>query len=68
MFPDGAVQISAVRLLWPWVSRRAIRETLFFVEAPDDVTYGHRNPIWRTRSNMYRFILRLAAPSVSTTS
>jgi hypothetical protein len=44
---DGVVQISAVRLRWPRVSRRAIRDTMFLVEspAPRDPTYSRRNPI-----------------------
>ena len=44
---DGTVQISAVRLFWPWVSRRAILQTILLIESPDprDNTYSHRNPI-----------------------
>jgi hypothetical protein len=44
---DGVIQISAVRLRWPRVSRRAIRDTMFLVEspAPKDPTYSRRSPI-----------------------
>jgi hypothetical protein len=42
---NGTVQISGVRLFWPWVPRRNILDAMFLVEAPEDVTFSSRNPI-----------------------
>jgi hypothetical protein len=42
---DRTVYISDIRLCRPWISRKAILETLIMTEAPDDITFGHRNPI-----------------------
>ena len=41
---DGTVQISNVRLYWPWVSRRTILDTVVLIEAPHGTT-SSRNPI-----------------------
>lgn len=42
---DGTVQISGARLSWPWVSRRAILDTVILVEGPQSSTHSGRNPV-----------------------
>jgi hypothetical protein len=42
---DGTVQISNVRLYWPWVSRRTILDTVVLIEAPHGTIFSSRNPI-----------------------